>query len=395
MSELVLPPMAKSIGLSTLGNRKPQSLLAAAQHNRRHPDGRGWRHKSDPKKIHLNTRLTGPDTTEGVVALQEAMMARVGYAPKRRDYSQAFEAMFTTPIDFSVDCADYFEWCLAWTMDNLGDGCVLSADSHYDEGPPHLHILLTPISDGKWVGNAFTSGKAWPIVQAKFGRDLELKFGLKLVPQLKGKALTEASQAVQARLTELLAPHVNPDVLQALIKLARRKPAGLVGPLGINGERGGDGGAAFRRIAMSTGKGAKTERRSKPYGIEPNAYGIEIDRKKAIPFLCSGFAETPPPNQHTADVDKPLTDTPNADGEIAPPARPAPAPPALTAAETFVETTTRHRDCDQEPDRYSDLTGDFIPAKPPVPRLMRQAAEGWVTAALTARPTRFDRHAPH
>ena len=31
---------------------------------------------------------------------------------------------------------------------------------------------------------------------------------------------------------------------------------------------GNDGGKAFKRIALSTGKGGKTERREKPYGFE-------------------------------------------------------------------------------------------------------------------------------
>ncbi len=428
MSELVLPPAVKSIGLSTLDNRKPQSLLEAVQHNRRHPDGRGWRHKSDPKEVHLNECLMGPETCEAVVALHAEMMTGAGYAPKRKDYSQAFELLFTTPCDFTVDFTVYFAWCLEWTQANLGRDIVLTADSHFDEGKdgkaPHLHILIAPISDGKWVGNALTSGKAWPIVQAKFGRDIEAAFDLHLLPQLQGKALTEAATAVTARLTELLEAHLDADVLKDLLKLARRKPAGLIGPLGITEDRGGDGGAAFRRIATSTGKGGKTERWAKPYGIEPNAYGIEIDRERTIPFLCSGIAEAPPPDQHFDDFVQPLTDIPNADGEIAAPTRQAPGPaptprpapalptervetlappkpltyafrPATLPANTvdspaqteapFVELTTRHRDCDQSPDRYDSVTGDFIPTKPLVPRLNRQAADGWVTAALATR----------
>jgi len=426
MSGLVLPPAVKSIGLSTLGKRKPQSLLEAVQHNRRHPDGRGWLHKSDPTKIHLNQCLHGPGSTEGVVALHEGMMASVGYTPMRKDYSQAFEVLFTTLPDFTVDYTVFFAWCLAWTQANLGRDIVLSADSHFDEGKdgtaPHLHILMAPIVGGEWAGNGFVTTKTWPKLQAKFGRDLEAVFDIKLMPQLKGKALTEAATAVKERLTELLAPHIGLDVLQALLKLAGRKPAGLVGPLGINGGAAGDGGAAFQRTALSTGKGGKKERWTKPYGIEPNAYGIEIDREKVIPFLCSGFAEAPPPDQRCDDVDQPLTDIPNADGEIAAPAWQAPAPttrpapalpiergaplappkplnyafrPATLPANTvdtpaqpeapFVELTTRHRDYDQAPDRYDSVTGDFIPTKPPAPRLLRQAADGWVTAALATR----------
>lgn len=415
MSGLVLPPAVKSIGLSTLDNRKPQSLLAAAQHNRRHPDGRGWQRKSDPTKIHLNQCLIGPDSTEGVVALQEAMMVSVGYAPKRKDYSQAFELLFTTPADFTVDYSVYFAWCLEWTQANLGRGIVLSADSHFDEGidkkMPHLHILLAPIVGGAWAGNGFTSTRTWPELQAKFGRDIELTFGLKLAPQLKGKALTVAATAVTARLTELLAPHIDPDVLQALLKLVRRKPAGLIGPLGITGDRGGDGGAEFRRIALSSGKGGKTERRAKPYGIEPNAYGIENDPEKAIPFLCSGFAKEAPPKQATSTStqapvneiseapDQPLSDQPNADGEIKAPAlNDTHDLDQIDAGQVvdvpFIETTTRHHDCDQAPERFHD--GEYRAPPPALARHKRQAADQWVQSALATRSkTVIQKHQLH
>lgn len=293
---LVLPPTVKSIGLSTFDNRKPQSLLAAAQHNRRHPDGRGWQRKSDPKEIHRNECLLGPETCEGVVELHAALMSGVGYTPKRHDYTQAVELLFTAPHDFAIDHRDYLVWCLGWAQENLGHGAVLSADTHFDEGidgkAPHLHILMAPIVNGEWAGSGFVTTKTWPKLQAQFGRDIELKFGLKLMPQLKGKALTEAATAVKERLTELLEGHIDPAVLAALLKLAGRKPSGLMGPLGITGGAGGDGGAAFRRIALSPGKGAKKERTSISYGIETDPANHP---EKPIPFLCSGIAAEAPP----------------------------------------------------------------------------------------------------
>lgn len=381
MSGLVLPPTVKSIGLSTFDNRKPQSLLAAAQHNRRHPDGRGWQRKSDPKEIHRNECLMGPDTCEDVVALHAEMMATVGYTPKRHDYTQSVELLFTTPHDFAIDHRDYLVWCLGWAQENLGHGAVLSADTHFDEGidgkAPHLHILMAPIVNGEWAGSGFVTTKTWPKLQAQFGRDIELKFGLKLMPQLKGKALTEAATAVKERLTELLEGHIDPAVLAALLKLAGRKPSGLMGPLGITGGAGGDGGAAFRRIALSTGKGAKKERTSNSYGIggggvaaQSNSYGIETDPanhpEKPIPFLCSGIAAEAPPFEsmpgravsrakHPAPT-QPLSNTPDAHGEIAPP--PRATPPAAHPLGRLQEGT--HSGCDPEDHRNINRIPNLI-----------------------------------
>jgi hypothetical protein len=138
--------------------------------------------------------------------------------------------------------------------------------------------------------------------------------------------------------------------------------------LGITGDRGGDGGAAFKRIAMSTGKGGKTERWAKPNGIESNAYGIEKDAEKANPYLCSVFASQATPAPATK-----------------PPA------PALPDDGTFVEQTVRIRDCDQTSDRYDLTSGDFIPTRPPAPRRHQQAVTE-VLMGLATRSTRLDRH---
>lgn len=81
---------------------------------------------------------------------------------------------------------------------------------------------------------------------------------------------------------------------------------------------------------------------------------------------------------------QPLCDTPNADGEIAAPEQrdqPVRVNNALTeiivamTEAPFIETTTRHRDCDQTPDRYDPDSGDFTPTRPLAPRRNKQACD--------------------
>lgn len=98
--------------------------------------------------------------------------------------------------------------------------------------------------------------------------------------------------------------------------------------------------------------------------------------------------------------DQPLTSTPNADGEIAQPARQAlPDVDDSTLLNThdlteisvavidapFIEPTTRHRDCDQTSDRYDLNSGDFIPTRPPAPRRHQQAVNGALRGLQTTR----------
>ena len=427
----VLPPSVKGIGLSKLNKRKAQTLLDAARHNLRDSEGRGWMHKSDPAKIRQNRNLAGPSESAGVVALQAELMARAGYVPARHDYTQAFEVVFTTPTEFPVSYEKYFAWCLAWTTNNLGKDIVLNASSHFDESEPHLHILMAPVVNGDWVGSNFASTKTWPKLQAKFGLDVEAALGLKLAPQLKGRALTKAANEVKERLTELLEPHVTPDVLGALLRLAGRKPAGLLGPLGITAGYANDGGEEFKRIALSTGRGPGRERAVNPYGIEPNPYGIEnrvkVDPEKADPILVYGIESATQPAalifdgvqdsqeividgglvsaESTPASTQPLSDIPDEHGEVAPPTKSTSCTLAGTTTQRlhslqpdFVvnepleyvtdheSALTRERDCDQEAGRWSEELGEFITASPNAskapPRAARQAAERWVASAL-------------
>jgi hypothetical protein len=131
------------------------------------------------------------------------------------------------------------------------------------------------------------------------------------------------------------------------------------------------------------------------------AFATEAPPQPTTPTLA------PPPGQHCDDGDQPLTDIPNADGEVAAPTRPAPAPPparsvpaikrgtplappkpltrvfgpATLPTDTvntpaqpeaqFVEST-RHHDCDLDLARFDD-SGDYCAARPPAPRRHQQA----------------------
>ena len=89
----------------------------------------------------------------------------------------------------------------------------------------------------------------------------------------------------------------------------------------------------------------------------PKPYGFESDPEKHRNPSCVGF--TPKPAHSPAP--KAAQHLPN---EI---------DVAHLDDEPFIEQITRHRDCDQAPDRYDSVTGDFIPIKPPAPRRHQQA----------------------
>lgn len=287
MSVFILPPKSKSIGTSTKGGRKPQTLLAAARHNLREIQKEmGAGGHIDAARVHLNEILAGPDTASGVVALAAQMMEDIGYKPARKDYAQAHEMLFTLGKRTPVCAGDYFAWCLEFTRVRFGAGGILSAVIHRDEEEEHLHILIAPIASGAYLGSALITKPSWAELVDDYAAEALRVFGLKTLKKLDAKMRKQVTQAVRKGLRTALAGRIDADLMDALLRLAESKPAALLEPLGLTlgglSEQAGDGGAEFRRIALSNGKGRKNEREQKPYGfadaseVIQKPYGFEV-----------------------------------------------------------------------------------------------------------------------
>ena len=394
MSETIIPFGAKTIGASTYRGRKAQTLLQAARHNFRDIQKElGANSHIDAGRIGLNEIMAGPATPAGVAALALELMAGAGenVTKLRKDYTQAHELLYTLAADTSINPHDYFGRCLAWTGEQFGHDNIVSAVVHMDESAPHLHVLIVPVQDGRYLGTSLIDRARLKKLRAMFASDVAPAFGLKVMPPLAGAMRAKVILMIYERLESTLDP-----VLQSALWLTvkadiARNPAPYMARLGIVPEHDtpvNDGGKAFKRIALSTGKGGKTERPAKPYGFETGVsdgvqkpYGFESDPENHRNPSCVGFApkappqpaSKAPPEQCIEDVDQPLTDTPNADGEVAPPARHDPHDvDGVTLHDThdgdqstsnaqqvsasddsnlndvqFIELTTRHRDHDQ------------------------------------------------
>ena len=140
-----------------------------------------------------------------------------------------------------------------------------------------------------------------------------------------------------------------------------------------------DGGAEFRRIALSAGKGAKTERAWKPHGFEkaafddaPKPYGFESGPKsdceniETIPCVVSA--------KESPFVSSPL------------PARPLPhllpRPPEQIECEAAPLDAVTVRDDHNDPAQYDLNTGGYFRPPQKQARYQRQAADAWVAQRL-------------
>lgn len=173
--------LVKSIGTSTKEGRRPVTLRAAAQHNKRDGDARlAHRGMIDTELSRLNYSLAGADDPAGVVSLAQARMQAVDYVPRRKDYVQAVEFVFSLPPDTSVDHRAFFARCVGWLGDRFGQENILSADVHLDQGHPHCHALLCPILGGRWVGSKVSDKGKTAEHWESFRQEVAKAFGMKV-----------------------------------------------------------------------------------------------------------------------------------------------------------------------------------------------------------------------
>lgn len=135
----------KTIGLSEQKGRKAQTLEDALKHNLRLikvEESTAYNSTLSSK----NQLLCDIDSPQKGRAKLNKLFTQYGISPKRRDYVQAIELLFTVSPDDATDIAQsYFEASYSWVQRYYGEELVINAVIHRDESEPHLHILIAPL----------------------------------------------------------------------------------------------------------------------------------------------------------------------------------------------------------------------------------------------------------
>jgi len=388
----------KTLGLSKYGGRKPQALLASARHNRRKIQAElGARSHIATERTHLNQTIAGPGTPEGVAELAAALMARTGTDVKklRKDHVQAFELLFSLPPDTDIDIDVFFRHCLRWAEEQFGRDTILSGDIHRDEAAPHLHVLLVPIVNGKYVGSKLITRQELSELRESFAK-LALTYGLREpTRRLHGAAREDATQAVLAHLEATRDPLLQSALWFMVKSDITRSPARYAAKLGV--ALAEKKAPAKRRKSMAEiftgrGKGPKTEGRVKPIGFDqavfdgtPKSIGFESDgindhqKIESNPVLVS-------PKTHRHFAPAPTVIKPPAKPDLVNAALPIPAPttkrptpkpahpigktsdrrqePLATMDEPF-DTVTRDRDATHGAGTWCEELGEFVSSVTP------------------------------
>ena len=135
----------KTIGLSVQKGRKPQTLEDALKHNLRLikvEESTAY----NPTLSSRNQLLCDIDSPQKGRAKLNKLFELYALSPKRRDYVQAIEMLFTVSSKETRDkVLSYFEASYSWVQSYYGKGLVINAVIHLDENEPHLHILIAPL----------------------------------------------------------------------------------------------------------------------------------------------------------------------------------------------------------------------------------------------------------
>lgn len=352
-----------SIGLSTYGGRKPQTLLQAARHNKRTIQAEfGAYGHIDVERICQNEAVAGADNPKAIVALALHLMAEAGIDRDklRKDHAQAIELLFSLPSNTTIETSVYFKDCLAWTVKQFGADNILSADIHRDEAAPHCHVLILPLVDNRMAGSALLAKPKTAKLRELFEKEFSKKYGLKFPVRLSGAAKQKAVQAVLQKMQETndvaLSSPTWPSIRQAI----ERDPAPFMVNLGLVSDAPTKRFKTLAQLAASKGKGAKYEHDDKYPAYKPKDKPIGFDDvTEKNRNLCSvGF------RSKVVQVSEPRR------------------LPEIQRACNDVEIK-RVRDSDLDPALFDLATGEYHELPTKAIQNNKAMADNWVKAALS------------
>lgn len=275
----------KSIGLSRIGGRKPCSLNDAARHNLREIQAEmGAAGHIDPRRTNANKVLAGPCTAAEVVGLAKHHLEAAGMnvATLRKDYSQALELVFSLPVGTPINVGDYFAQCLDWLRSAYGLP-VLSAVIHHDEAAKHMHALLLPLKDSRYVGSEPLAKGETKRLRDDFFSRVAGPAGLKREgAKMTGLVKQAAIRLVLCECERRGLNQASPELWPLISSHIKANPVPYVEELGIS------------REAISTElRAPASELNPKPIGIEntdTKPIGFDIEAPKDRTLSCVGIA---------------------------------------------------------------------------------------------------------
>lgn len=170
-------------------HKQSQTPLNVARHNLRTIEAELRGRKQDrinPALSVQNQILRGPDTPEAVITLMERLWGYEGAKVIRKDQICMFEVVVDPLCHENPSLTDldtFFEDAILWLV-SWFDCPLLSAIVHHDEARPHMHLLFTPLKDGRLQGAQVMGNRtALSKMQAEFAAQLAARHGCQKTPK--------------------------------------------------------------------------------------------------------------------------------------------------------------------------------------------------------------------
>lgn len=288
----------KAIGLSTVGGRRPCTLLGAARHNLREIQAEmGATGHIDPERSRANVILAGPNTAAEVQEGASFWMSCLieGHRPLRKDHVQCLEFVFSLPAGCGIDVESYFGNCLGWLEAELKLP-VLSAAIHRDEAAPHMHVLLMPVNnEGRHVGGApINGGVTLRRLRASFFDSVAGPAGLKREgAKMRGQAKDWAISAIIKRCEDMDMPDACGPLWPVLRAAIERDPVAALTALEIDPDTIRPAQREAAVVSHANPIGFEDGHVANPSGFEatlfsPSAKPIGFEKEQTQ--SCVGFA---------------------------------------------------------------------------------------------------------
>lgn len=254
--------IGKSFYLNFKPIRSKQALRIACKHNFREIQAELGAHSHiDAAKIHLNQSLVPKLTTSelmqhvtGVIdSYEERQSRRI-----RKDAVIAIEVLFSLPVAAEeIPIIEYFEDCLAWTLEQFKPGEILTADIHFDEAAPHMHVILLAITASALHGAKIKGNKYGNhLRQQHFCDNVAAKYGLQKPPARLSKSdRVKAAKKVLSAIESSADPLTQSSHFQLIKRAIEEDPAPWAQSLGIEIEVTPAEKRTFVQIMTSKGKG--------------------------------------------------------------------------------------------------------------------------------------------
>jgi len=190
----------------------------------------------DPSRTPNNCILRGECSSNAAMLGADKIVSSADTRGKklRKDAVWGIELIFTALPRTSGDLCSYFEDCTDWAEKEFNVP-VLSSVIHLDQGPPHCHVLLVPLMNGKMNGGKVYGNKSIMVARlTSFYEVVGKQYGLKR-PKSKGKLPSAERMGLLQRCADFLSDgrQLTGKQIEAILKAFRMDPLPLAESFGV------------------------------------------------------------------------------------------------------------------------------------------------------------------